>query len=107
MLLTNATAGALWVPLLVLAAIAAVSFKMAGGNRSGLNRWAKANGFRLLAADRRFLDRGPFPERIPRGLGVFHVTVEDETGRQRNGYVRCSIGLLGLFLDEAAVRWDD
>src|SRR5690349_5538130 len=101
MLLTHDTARALWVPLLVLAAAVAVSFKMAGGSRIGLRRWAKANGYRLVASDRRYLDRGPFPEHAPRGLGVFHVTVEDESGRRRDGYVRCSIGFSALFLDEA------
>ena len=99
-------AGALWAPLLTLAIIAGVLFGLAGGSRSGLRRWAKTNGYRLVTSERRYMDRGPF-DRIPRGMGLFHVTVEDRSGAARRGYVRCSVGIWGLFLDEATVRWDD
>ena len=104
---TSAAAGALWVPLLLLMVAAGALFARAGGSRAGLDRWARTNGYRIVKAERRYLERGAFPERVPRGLGVFEVTVEDGRGNVRHGYVRCSIGVLGLFADEATVRWDD
>jgi hypothetical protein len=107
MLVTNAVAAVLWIPLLTLAIVAGVIFGRLGGSRIGLNRWAKTNGYRLISAERRYLDRGLFPEHSPRGLGVFHVTVEDRAGQIRRGYVRCSIGILALLSDEAMVRWEE
>src|SRR5437764_1481062 len=101
------SAGILWVPLLSLAVIAAIVFARAGGSHAGLNRWARTNAYRIVAVERRYLDHGPFSGRIPRGLGVFYVTVEDASGRTLHGYVRCSIGVLALLSDsdEATVRW--
>ncbi len=99
-------AGALWGPLLMLALIAGALFGLAGGSRTCLRRWAKANGYRLVTSERRFMNRGPFQGRIPRGMGVFYVTVEDGGGVVRRGYVRCSVGIVGLFVDETTVCWD-
>jgi len=107
MLVLRAAAAILWIPLLALMLVAAVWFGRSGGSRAGLNRWARNCGYRLLTVERRYLDRGLFPERVPRGLGVFHVTVEDGQGNVRRGYVRCSIGILGLLSEEATVRWGE
>jgi len=103
---SNETTAVLWPILLLLMAAGGVLFGWAGGSRAGLQRWARTNGYRLVASERRYLE-GPFPDHNPRGTGIFYVTVEDRDGRVRHGYVRCSIGISGLLFDEATVRWDD
>jgi hypothetical protein len=98
-------AALLWFPTLMAGVVAAVLFSRAGGRQAGVRRWARINGFRLVACRQELFDRGPFPYHVPRGQGIFTVTVEDRAGRTRRAYVRCNIGVLGLMLDEAAVSW--
>ncbi len=98
-------AAILWVPLLLLMVVAGVLFRRAGGSRAGLQRWARINGYRLVECERPAAET--IPERVPRGMGIFYVTVEDASGRLRQGQVRCSVGLSGLLFDEATVSWED
>ena len=42
-----------------------------------------------------------------RGQTVYCVTVEDEQGNQRHGWVRCGSWLFGLLSDNVDVRWED
>ena len=99
-------AAALWIPMLLLAVAAGYLFWRAGGSRGGIQRWARLNGYRLIECAQIYR-LGPFPDPVPRGHGVFHVTVEEKDGRVRHGYVRCNIGIWGLFLNESSVRWED
>ncbi|HET7225932.1 MAG TPA: hypothetical protein VFK69_09485 [Candidatus Eisenbacteria bacterium] len=98
-------AALLWLPTLLAGVVAAVLFSRAGGRQAGVRRWARTNGFRLVACRQELFDRGPFPYHVPRGQGIFTVTVEDRTGQVRRAYVRCNIGVLGLMLDESSVSW--
>jgi len=72
-----------------------------------LNDWARENGFRILSSERRYLRRGPFWWRTGKGQEVFYVTVEEETGEIRSGYVRCGSYFAGLLSSRADVEWDD
>ena len=96
-----------WVVLLLflLLGIAMLIFHY---QRSGsvLNKWAAANGYRILSSERRHLRRGPFFFTTARDQEVYRLTVEDSAGRIRQGYVRCGSYFLGMFSDKAEVRWD-
>jgi hypothetical protein len=77
--------------------------------RSGrmVERWAADNGYRLLGEEYRWFLRGPFWWRTGNGMAVYHVTVQDASGRVREGYVRCGGWFLGLLSDQVAVEWED
>jgi hypothetical protein len=72
-----------------------------------LRQWAERNGYGLVSQDHRYLVRGPFFWTTSRGQTVYRVTVEDEGGNRRSGWVRCGSWLLGLLSDQVEVRWDD
>jgi hypothetical protein len=78
-----------------------------GRGQSMLNNWAKANGFRIIDAERRSLRRGPFLFTTGKGQEVHYVAVEDAQGQRRSGYVRCGGMFLGMMSDAVAVKWDD
>jgi len=77
--------------------------------RSGrmVERWAADNGYRLLDREYRWLLRGPFWWRTGKGMAVYHVTVQDASGRVRKGYIRCGGWFLGLLSDRIDVEWED
>ena len=54
-----------------------------------LERWAARNRFRLIEQGYRSLLQGPFFLTGSKGQAVYRVTVEDEHGRRRSGWVRC------------------
>lgn len=60
-------------------------------SRAILERWAQANGYRLIHSERRYLRKGPFFWRSGKGHEVFYVTVEDQQGSTHHGYVRCGV----------------
>ena len=72
-----------------------------------IDRWARANGFRVLNVEQRFVRTGPFFFRHGKGQTIYHVTVQDAQDRARSGYVRCGGWFAGLLSDAAAVEWDD
>ena len=76
-------------------------------SRSRLDQWAAQNGFRIIESSYRNLVRGPFFWTTSKGQTVYRVTVEDASGRQRSGWVRCGGWFLGLWSDQVTVRWDD
>lgn len=71
-----------------------------------LGRWAKTNGFDILAWERRWFFKGPFFVRSSNDQMIFHVTVENAEGKIRSGYVRVGGWFRGLFSDQISVRWD-
>jgi hypothetical protein len=75
-------------------------------SREILDRWAAEHGFELLEVERRHLFRGPFFWRTGKGHQVFRVSVADERGIVRHGYVRVGGWWGGLFSDQAVVAWD-
>jgi hypothetical protein len=66
-----------------------------------LEKWADQNGYRIVS--RKY---GPFYW-TPQGQIVYSVTVEDEQGNQRHGWVRCGSWLLGLLSAHVDVWWED
>ena len=76
-------------------------------SRSLLEPWAAENGYRIVESSYRNLVRGPFFWTTSKGQTVYRVTVEDESGRRRSGWVRCGGWFLGLLSDRVDVRWDD
>ena len=76
-------------------------------SRSVLEQWANRSGYQILHSEYRNFVRGPFFWTTSKGQTVYYVTVRDDTGRVRNGWVRCGGMFLGLMTDEAEVRWED
>ena len=92
---------------LIVALIAIASFALRiSRSQTIIDRWAEANGFRVLNVEQRFLRTGPFFFRHNKGQTVYHVTVQDSEGRTRSGYVRCGGWFAGLLSDAARVEWD-
>src|SRR4051794_29722736 len=77
-----------------------------GRSQTILDRWAEANGLRILNKEYRWMMRGPFAWTTSKGQAVYRVTVEDAAGRTRSGWVRCGSWLAGLLSDRVDVRWD-
>ena len=72
-----------------------------------LEQWAGKNGYRIVSREHRYIRKGPFFWTSPRGRTVYYVTVEDEQGNQRHGWVRCGSWFFGLVSDHVEVRWED
>lgn len=75
-------------------------------SKSILKDWADAEGYIVLDSEIRIFRRGPFMLSNSR-QSVFYVTVRDRTDRVRSGWVRCGGWLVGVWSDEADVRWAD
>jgi hypothetical protein len=73
---------------------------------SVLDQWAAENGYRIISQNYRHLVKGPFFLRSGKGHAVYYVTVEDESGRQRSGYVRIGGWIAGVLSDKVTVEWD-
>ena len=71
-----------------------------------LEQWARDNGMELIEAERRFLRRGTYWWRTARGQEVFRVTVRDNSGQVRRGYVRVGGWFMGLLSNQVDVEWD-
>jgi hypothetical protein len=78
-----------------------------GRSNSLLHSWAAQNGFRIVRQEYRTFFRGPFFWTTTKGQTVYYVVVEDPTGKQRAGWVRCGGWWLGLLSDNVEVRWDE
>jgi hypothetical protein len=71
-----------------------------------LEQWARRHGYRILSQEYCYFFKGPFFWTSSKDQVVYYVTVEDEEGRQRKGWVRCGGYFLGLLSDNVEVRWD-
>ncbi len=76
-------------------------------SRRMVDRWAEENGFRLIDREYRWFFRGPFWWRTSDKMAVYHVTVEDSSGRVRRAFIRCGGWLLGLLSDRVDVEWEE
>ena len=98
-------------PLLgILAVLAIVVLSLMwhfGRSQTILQQWADQNGYRIIDQRYRNFFKGPFFWTTSRGQTVYSVTVEDDHGRRRTGWVRCGGWFLGLLSDHVDVRWDD
>ena len=71
-----------------------------------LKDWADKNGYQILHKEFRVFRVGPFWGQSGQAV-VYYVTVRDEQGQQRSGWVRCGGRFLGLLSDNADVIWKD
>jgi hypothetical protein len=71
-----------------------------------LRQWAEQNDLRIIAQEERKFFRGPFLWNSSKGQIVYHVTVEDQDGNLKGGFVRLGSWALGIFSDQVEVRWD-
>jgi hypothetical protein len=92
------------VPFVLLAIVLFVWGRTHSSNT--LEQWARDNGFKLLSVDRRTMFRGSFSWTTSEGQEVFRITVRDQHGNTRSGYVRVGGHLLGQLSDRIDVRWD-
>ena|SRR6478736_415324 len=76
-------------------------------SRSVLEQWADQSGYEILHSEYRNFARGPYFWTTSKGQTVYYVTVRDNRGHVRTGWVRCGGWFLGLMTDQAEVRWDD
>ena len=72
-----------------------------------LLEWATQNGYRILSSEFRYLRKGPFFWTSSKGQAVFYVSVRDRENRIRSGFVCCGGWWIGLWSDQAKVKWDD
>lgn len=75
--------------------------------RDRLNQWAQANSYRIIESDRRSFFRGPYFWRASESQAVFRVTVQDNNGNTRRGWVRIGSYLFGLHSSQVGVTWDE
>ena len=104
----NMDSGSLTLMILFFAflAISSITWHFSR-SRSILEQWAAKNGFKILHREYRTIFRGPFSAFTTRGQTVYYVTIRDQQGVERSGWVRCGGILFGLLVDKADVQWDD
>jgi hypothetical protein len=100
-------AQALFAVLLGIAAVAGMLWWHFSRSEAILQRWADQNGFHIIDRRPRLWFKGPFFWTTSRSQVVYSVTVEDNQGRRRTGWVRCGGWFFGLLSDHVDVRWDN
>jgi hypothetical protein len=71
-----------------------------------LDRWAAANGLRLVTKEYRWLVKGPFFWRSGKNQAVYRITAQDAHGQTFSGFARCGGWFFGMLSDRVEVRWD-
>jgi hypothetical protein len=97
--------GVFFIALLVVVVVLGLTWHY-GRSSSLLHQWAERNGYRVVRQQYRNFFRGPFFWTTTKGQTVYYVTVEDDAGNRRSGWVRCGGWLFGLLSDHVEVRWD-
>jgi hypothetical protein len=92
--------------LFVALAIAGVIWHF-GRSNTLLERWAQRHGYRIIAQEYRTFFKGPYFWTTSRNQTVYRVTILDEHGDTRSGWVRCGGWFMGLWSDHVDVQWDD
>jgi hypothetical protein len=72
-----------------------------------LQKWADDNGYQIVEKELRHFFKGPFFFTASKHQTVYRVTVCDEAGQERSGWVVCGGWWLGMWTDHAKVRWDE
>lgn len=96
---------AILIALFLAFAIGMVVFSY-GRSHAILQSWAARNGFEIIEKRQPLFWRGPFFWTSGKGQAVFRVTVRDQQGVMRSGWVRVGHWLVGMLSDDAAVIWD-
>ena len=76
-----------------------------GRSSSILEQWANQHGYRILSREYCCI-KGPFIWTSGKDQVVYYVTIEDESGQKRQGWVRCGGLFLGMLSENVDVRWD-
>jgi hypothetical protein len=92
------------VAIILLIIIMVVWQKTASSDRLG--QWAQTQGYELLSVERRSMFRGGFSWTTSKGQEVFRITIRDQDGHVRKGYVRVGGYVLGQLSDNIDVKWD-
>jgi len=71
-----------------------------------LSEWARSNRLEVVQAQFRPFRKGPFFW-SGRSQTVYRVRVLDNSGAEREGWVRCGTFWAGVLSDKVEVRWDD
>jgi hypothetical protein len=69
-----------------------------------LEKWAKANGFKLLRMKQNWFTISPFL--TSKRQETFRISVRDHRGRERKGWAKCGGFFLGFLVDKVEVEWD-
>ena len=73
-------------------------------SRSLMEKWAKANGYKLMKMKLNWFKISPFLTSTHQE--VFRIRVRDHSGRERTGWAKCGGFFLGLLVDTVEVEWD-
>lgn len=92
-----------FVAIFVMVFVAAISWNRP---RQIIEHWAEQNGFKVIRARQAFFYKGPFTFSYSKGQPVYRVTIEDQNGLPRSGWLRCGSWMMGVFSDVADMRWD-
>jgi hypothetical protein len=99
-----------WKPIafagVIFLGIALVLFRI-GRSISLLDEWAERNDYEIIQSERRHLLKGSFTWTSSKGQTVYFVTIRDQQGNLRSGWVRCGGFLTGMFSDNTEVHWND
>ena len=78
----------IWVPI-ALAAVIWLLRKERTWTRRNLQWWVDDQGYNLVAAKRTWFRKGPYRRTSATDEIVFRITILDERGQERTGWVRC------------------
>ena len=93
--------------VIVIAVVAVISLAWQKSRSEALiDGWARANGLIIVAKESRAFLRGPMFWTTSKGQTVYRITVRDQYGSQRTGWIRCGGRWMGLYSDKVDVRWD-
>lgn len=68
--------------------------------------WANDNHLTVVHKEARDFLRGPMFWSTAKGQTVYRITVRDQNGIERSGWIRCGGRWTGLHSDKVEVRWD-
>lgn len=74
---------------------------------AGLSSWARKNGFAILCREERTFFMGPFFWTTSKFQTVWRITVRDNAGQVREGWVRCERWPFAFLSSHVEVRWDE
>lgn len=95
-------------PLVILTLILGSYFWSKVRSKMILEKWAFENGFRIVDSKRAFFNGGFSWLTTSRNQKVYSITVRDEKGRERSGWLRCGSYFGGIFWsDKAEVKWKE
>lgn len=89
------------VPLAILFA-----FWKYSRERTLIAEWANRNHYEIIHCEQRWFFYGPFMWTSSKSQTVYHVTIRDTHGKQRNAFIRCGGYFIGMLSSNVDVSWD-